>query len=487
MPRSFDDGLASSRTANADSLALFAAMWALAALWHLLANPLGAPAWSQALVAVGIGATLLHPGAVVPLGLLAASSLVLLWEEAPVLGNHWLLVGCIDVAILVALAMGAVRGRFTDRTDLADRVLPAARLSLVGFYAFAGFAKLNDAFLDPSVSCATLFYRETTTSIGVEGLQLGGTAWVARTVVVGVVALELALPILLVIRRLRSVGVVLGLVFHLVVALDRIHPFFDFSAVLFALLVLFLPPSSGAWVAERVGSVRARLDLRGPRHARRARWALAGAPVGVALLVAIDVLTVDGAREVGWWPWQLGAGVVVVSAVRFLRQPRSSGPPARLLPHHLPQHAVYLVAPLLVLVNGLTPYLEVKTGYGWNMYANLRTVDGDTNHLLLPGTLPLTDEQEDVVRIISTDDAGLAAYAARDYALTWTQLRGYLAERPSASITYQRGAERVALERASDRPELVEPVPAWREKLLLFRPIDLSGEERCLPTMGPGR
>lgn len=33
-----------------------------------------------------------------------------------------------------------------------------------------------------------------------------------------------------------------------------------------------------------------------------------------------------------------------------------------------------LLVPVLVVFNGLTPYLELKTGFGWNMHSNLRTV-----------------------------------------------------------------------------------------------------------------
>ena len=57
------------------------------------------------------------------------------------------------------------------------------------------------------------------------------------------------------------------------------------------------------------------------------------------------------------------------------------------------------------------------------MYANLRTVDGETNHYLVPRTLPLTDAQADLVEILDTDDPGLQYYRDHDYLLTWQQLR----------------------------------------------------------------
>ena len=59
------------RSGQADAVALFSVMWALAAVWHLLGNPQGAPAWAQALLAGGVGLVLLRPGSPVPLAALA--------------------------------------------------------------------------------------------------------------------------------------------------------------------------------------------------------------------------------------------------------------------------------------------------------------------------------------------------------------------------------------------------------------------------------
>lgn len=457
-------------------------MWAMAALWHLLGNPLNGPAWAQGILVAGVGAVLLRPGATLPLGLLAVGGLVTMWTEAPLLGNHWLLAGFVDLAIVLALVTGLLRGRVADPGDLANRLFPAARLCLLGFYGFAAFAKLNSAFFDRTVSCATYYFTESTDSLGLTPLQLGGTAWLQRAVILGTVAVELSIPVLLVVRRTRSAGVVLGLVFHTVLALDRAHQFFDFSSTLAALFVLFLPPLAGSWVVERVGSMRARLALRHERLPARVHLALVALPVALGVLLVIDVITLELAVDVGWWSWQLYALGLIVLTGALLRQLRSPSP------HQLrPHHALFALVPLLVVFNGLTPYLELKTGYGWNMYSNLRTVDGESNHLLVRRSLPLTDEQEDVVTILDTSSSALGRYAANGYGLTWRQLRSYLAKHPRVSITYQHGAETVSLRHASDRPELVEPVPAWREKVQLFRAVDLREPERCVPAFGPAR
>jgi hypothetical protein len=467
----------------ADRLVLFSVLWALAHGFHVVGNPSLAPGWAQALLALTIGLVLLHPGHVGPLAAMAAVGVAMVWLEAPLLANHWLLVGFVDLAILVAVGVGLARRRPLDRADLAQRALPAARLCLLGFYAFAAFAKLNAGFFDRSVSCAVYFFRESTESIGLSGLQLGGAAWLEHTVIVATAAIELSIPLLLVLRRTRHLGVVLALSFHWVLALDRTHQFFDFSSVLTALFVLFLPVGFARWVGQRTGSVDARLALRHQRLPELVRLGLVAAAVAPLLMVAVARIPPRQGIELGWAPFLVLCVGLIVAVVRYLMEDRPVAT-ERLLPHH----PVFLLVPLLVVANGLTPYLEVKTGYGWNMYANLRTVDGDTNHYLLPGSLPLTDEQGDVVEILETDDTGLDVYRETGYGLTFRQLRTHLSGRPETSITFRRDGEVVALERAADLPELVEPVPAWREKIQLFRAVDLrSPPERCVPVWGPAR
>ncbi len=469
--------------AHQEALALFSVLWALAAIWHVLGNTRTAPGWAQAALALAAGLVMWRPGSVTPLALLAVAGLVTAWEEAPLIGNHWVLAAFVDLAILMAMGTALLRRRWRSRVDLAARLFPVARLCLLGFYGFAAFAKLNSAFFDRATSCALFFFNESTDSLGASALQLDGAAWLQWCVIVGTATAELSIPVLLAVRRTRHLGVVVALVFHGLLAIDRTHQFFDFSSVLAALFLLFLPRSSGTWVAERVGSIRARLALADERLPQVVHGALAIVPVVAALGVATDAIDADAARTVGWWPWQLMAVALVVLTLRYLDQ----RPPAPALGALRPHHALFLLVPLLVVGNGLTPYLEVKTGYGWNMYSNLRTVGGDSNHLILRRSFPLTEEQHDLVEIEDSSDPALRGYALRGYALTWGQLRSYLADHPDARITYRRGSALVALHHASDQPELVEPLPEWREKLLPFRAVDLGSPERCVPAFGPAR
>src|SRR5690606_25004079 len=124
--------------------------------------------------------------------------------------------------------------------------------------------------------------------------------------------------------------------------------------------------------------------------------------------------TMTASRTIIWWAWQPLVIATVVVVVGYLRTARPK-PITSLASHegHHPPAWLWLV-PALAALNGLTPYLEVKTAYGWNMYSNLSMVDGKSNHFVFRAGLPLTDEQSDVVEITSSPDPRLQFYADND-------------------------------------------------------------------------
>ena len=209
----------------------------------------------------------------------------------------------------------------------------------------------------------------------------------------------------------------------------------------------------------------------------------------LAALGALVVLVVEwtGRSERAFvdgraWAW-IAADAVLLAAVGWYLATQRPAPEEGLL--HIASPRWLAVVPLLVVFNGLTPYLELKTAYGWNMYSNLATVDGDTNHFLVPRTLPVLDAQADIAHIVSTDDAGLRLYVEQHFDIPFLQLRAYLSEHAGASITYERAGQRHALAHASDDPELVRSVPQWQQKLEAFRALDQTDPNRCQPGFLP--
>lgn len=138
-----------------------------------------------------------------------------------------------------------------------------------------------------------------------------------------------------------------------------------------------------------------------------------------------------------------------------------------------------LVVPALVVLNGLLPYFELRTGYVYTMYSNLRMVDGKSNHLIVRSSFPLVNRQANLVKVVASSDQGLGLYATSNYLLPWDSFRAYLAENPDVAVTYERGGQNYVINRASDYPELVILPPLLARKLLAMRAVDGSVEPRC--------
>jgi len=464
-----------SRTANV--LTVFAVTWAMANLFHVWgpsarASDVFEHVTTAGVLHVAIGVTalvvLLRPRQLAPLVVLAALGPVSFWFEAPVVGSHWAVASFVDLAILLTVATTR------DRIRVERQFIPVARWALIGFYSFAAFAKLNHAFFTPSVSCGTYYLDELAGSLGITVNSQTAGGW-SHLVPFGVAGIELAIPILLLTRRTRNIGVVVALLFHGVIAFDQTHLFSDFSSVLVALFVLFLPVAFADDVVARFRAL--------PTERRDLLRAIAVLGSGLLLAAlwwqrtdAIHRIFVDGLG----WAWVLYCVLGLYLVISFLWRERPA-PLARPLAFDgVPRWMA--IVPVLVIVNGLTPYTEVRTAYAFNMYSNLETVDGDSNHFLVTRTLPLTDFQSDLVRIVRSDDPGLNQYAVEKFDIVFLQLRDYLSRHPDVSVTYVRNGVEHSLAHAKDDPALVESVPSWESKFFAFRSVDQQDPNRCQPS-----
>ncbi len=431
---------------------LFARLFGIAVIAHVVGN------WSQpdfpapvgwANLAVGLAGLWLstRPSRKV---LLLASGLVVtsVLLEIPVTGNHWLVAGLVAAAIL------ATRGN-------QERWVPAARVILLVFYSFAAFAKLNSGFFDPTVSCAVFYANQ---SLGAVGLPLlDPAATVSRAIIWATVAIECSVPIALIWRRTRYIGVVLGTVFHTFISYDLSQHFYDFTAVLIALFVLFLPDRSVERITGRLARAGDRMGLAGTAVVGMvgALVVIAATPMNptVAVLLTRIAFFLWVALSIPWLVILIGGRS---AADRLTWNPGIAG----------------AVVVALTLLNGLTPYTEVKTAYSFNMYANLLTSQGDSNHYLIQATFPLRDGYDGSVEILDSSDQGLVAYRDEGYLVAYPQLRRYLSSRPDVSLTYRRFGEITALPTVASFPELVDPGPWWW-RFFPLRAIDTMNPPRC--------
>ena len=434
-----------------------------------------APEWGRATLGMAAVLLLARPRSRGLAGLLSAAVITNVWLEAPLLGSHWLLHGLVSVIVLGGIGLSSRQG-----SDVMALIAGPLRLLLLAFYGFAAFGKLNTDFFDPTVSCGVFYLEASATSWGIGGLVEGLSSAAQRSVAVVVAAVELSIPVLLVVRRTRSVGVVLGLSFHFVLGLDRSLHFFDFSSALVPLFLLFLPPEGLARATQGLVDVVGAAVRRWPSAPELLRLlGLAGAALvvviasGPAEWPAPPVLRAVGIAV--WVVYGLGTVVFAVAVVRMRVAPLD-----RLVPAQSPM--LLLVVPALAVVNGVTPYLELKTGASWNMYSNLAVVDGQSNHLLVRSGLPLTDAHDRLVEVIEAEGVDMDFYIGTDWRLPERMLEDHLADHPGAVVD---GRLNGRMQRFTSEGSDARPV--WQRKLQVFRAVDGAGPVSCQAFFGPAR
>jgi hypothetical protein len=381
------------------------------------------------------------------LGLLAALHVATVVQRLPEVYNHWYFGGLVSLTLLLAFGPAWWRGRRGG--GRAGERLPAAfgpagRWSLVLLYFLSGLHKLNADFFDPVVSCASVLYRGLRA-----GLPALPDAPVMAPLAIGLTMLiELGLPVLLLVPRTRRMGVVAGILFHVMMAAAG-YP--RFSATGLALLALFCPslPRPGpAFRAGTVATLLAAAMLVPEQRDVLFLWATLGLCGGLLALCLVPVLSDSGEREV------------------------------RLRPA-LPA----MLGPALILFSGVTPYLGLGTDRALSMYSNLRTEGGRSNHFLFPASLQLVSYQRDLVEVLGSSAAPLARLGSDHMVIPWAELRARLTQATAASgavsLTYLRGGQRYEVGSAASDSLLALPVSRFQLKFMRFRAVEQVGPRRC--------
>lgn len=379
-------------------LSTFAKCWALASLFHQAKPAHWVSGTPEAALTFASFLLLFVRVTVFRFALFLVLQICVIMSQLPwPVTNHWILTFFIGFSGLIAAAQ-AIRkdGSWapTARTWLGEFVDPA-RIQVLVLYAFTFLHKLNSDFLDVSHSCASAHYLNLKHLIPF----LPGSEWARLVAVYSTLAIEGGIPLLLFFGRTRLIGVGLALGFHTLIGLNN---FFDFSATMFALLLLFIPagprgPKAPTWAYDFAWGP-ARLEASRPVAFLVSASALAG-----ILTVLAGRLSKEASTTLGIVCGVVYGGGLLLSFLMFLKARRSLSADSDsirfgALPHFVPL--------LLLILNGLSPYLGLKTESSFAMFSNLRTEGGKSNHLFMPSA-QLFGFQEELVQIVDSTDPEL--------------------------------------------------------------------------------
>lgn len=467
---------------DAIRLTWFTRAWAIAALFHLLGNSREAlikePSLALTSMFLGVASifAFLVPEKRRNLTGLCAIIPIHAWLEAPVVGNHWVLAALISITCLLTV----LHRSFIPTTQWSEFLTPA-RLTLLTAYSFAALAKINADFLNPIVSCAVYYQDQLVTSWGLSNFSVSGSPILGRAAAVLTMLTELSIAALLMSSRTRRAGLLVAFSFHWLLAMDLNQHFWDFSSVLFAGFILFLDDEQVAYLTRHFqwrGYLQTKVD---PLRYFILLFTVIAVTVNIFPLPEIYAMILQDLGHSAWWIYGTGALGAVLLSLWSRKPPMKHGSIRR------PFVPLLLATPILAGLNGLTPYLEIKTGFSWNMYSNLRTVAGKTNHLLLPGTLDLTGSQRELVYILDSSDPELLRLHDKHYALTHSEFIRYTREFPHNNTTYRYKNEirRISQTEVNHMGDLNNSI--LTERLFAFRSIDLNHSERCRPDFSPAR
>ncbi|WP_300972954.1 thiol-disulfide oxidoreductase [Sphingomonas sp. LHG3406-1] len=463
-----------------DGLVVFGAMWGFATMlsiadrtrvlsfeWGVM---LGIAQWTVMFMALALVA---RPRFTLLLGLVAGAMAVQYVARLPVLSNNQTLAFFMNISIVAVIGLEVIKSRSLtiDREIVYERLRVVARAILATMYFYGIFHKINTDFLDPEVSCAVALYEPLARPFSLDQNMVGQWGSIIATFVVEAIAI-----VCLYWRRYFWVGLILGLTFHYIIPLSGYSWYMDFSSLVLALYMLSVPREVSAGFYSSVTALLRKAPI---SRAGFTAILLFVALVAVCALIVFRIADYFPTREnklvwhSAWlliWAVVGGTMSVLITRAALLALPYSEKPGPR-------QPRWLLIAPAILFIQCLSPYFGLKTESSINMFSNLHTEGGQTNHLIFTPPPYVAGYQRELVKVVDSSIPWVATVAKDGDYLVRHELGSALRENPGGWVTFDykgQRYERIVNETFPfDRPNLLE------RKLLRFKPVDFERPKVC--------
>ncbi len=413
---------------------------------HFMSSPIGVVSLFLALLAI-----------VRPLRWLTATALasdaLLLGLHMPDLGNHVVVHFFLDFLLVV----------WAIAPDRSFDLQPTLRGMVVVTYVIAVFQKLNSSFLDPSYSCAGFILD---TSLKEAGLPSAG-ATLHSLAIIGTFLFEGGVPLLLLCKRTRNLGLIVGLVFHSGLAISPIGGVASFSAFMAAAYLAFLTPTDHDQIDHFVST---RLQRSFPKF----RYAFITAGLCTLTTAAVAVTAPSGPPYLA----RITAILSGAALLAFVIAAHKAKTPCH-HPSAPPRSVSYQLAALFVLMllaGGSLAHLGGRTQSSLSMFSNLRT-EVAPNHLIV-SPQAVFGYQDDLV-VVHASTTILENLASGELVIPAFEVRRQLEDWSAPgtlSFSDAEGRHDLPLDQAMERfppPNLVESF------LFRMRDVEPSGPVSC--------
>jgi hypothetical protein len=470
----------SSMAETAFSFKIFCRLWAVATLFHMAHSDLFTMRFHYVLLSLAAVYVIFKPS-VAKLILLITMQFIDLFYTMPGTSNHWLFTAFVNFTIVHALLYLIIKNKsFRVREDqLFDTFAPVVRIEVIILYFYAVFHKLNSGFFTPESSCATDLLKAQHLDLL---FPLSPELFAANAYFT--ILVEAIIPVFLCFRKTRNWGVLIGLIFHCILAYSSHNAFYDFSSMVFALYFLFISPRFSTHLSGLGRQARTRASLvfssQGNVLGRLAQLASLWLLGMAAIFIITKILPKAELYylHIFWTGYSL---LYIWIFARFMfaksKELQCSRPP---LSFSLP-HKSFLILPVVVFLNGLSPYLGLKTENSFAMFSNLRTEGNISNHYIIPASVQIFDFQKDMVEIVSSSDRYLQAQADKQMLLVYFDFKNYMVHNKPEKVEYIRNGQRhvFSLKEATPGEDLLKR-SVILEKLLRFRKVSKNGAQPCV-------
>ena len=473
-------------SALVDRLSGFALLWAMATLIHQ-ASFTGwiSERWPLGWALTGLATlVVIWPRSISLFATMVAISAMYTTQRLPSIPNHILFELFVNLTILGGLGLGWLEARRQglQGKEARERIYSAfastVRFEVLLLYFFVTLHKLNRDFFDPEVSCGgTLFNMMVDNAPVLAESSLVQIGCIAATLL-----FEAGIPVLLMFQRTRALGIVVGFFFHLVIGFVPHGGVYSFSALMMALFFLFIPAQSVQGLGDMAERLLTRLSI--PRAGAVYRiLAMAGVTATVAVWVwgwhRAGHLSMAKVGFAQWLAWSAILLFAFLAAVRSNTVPWTSFQVAI-----WPARPVLWLFPLLITLNGFSPYLGSKTQTSFAMFSNLRTENGRSNHLFLAGVPQIWSYQRDIVTIVRSDQYVFERLRQKDLQLPYFEFQTHLSNiEDDLEVVFLLNGEPRKVERVDGQlsadSEPLDPGSSIERKWLRFRPFDAGPKMRC--------
>jgi hypothetical protein len=352
-------------------LKVFAILWSFATLFHYMAYTKwheGIFVWLVALFV--IWAIFIDTKSVLLLSIVQVCEVVV--NMTP--NNHWLITTFVNIIIIIFYSTIINN----PNADLSKMFNAIKRILLI-VYIFALLHKLNTDFLDHNVSCGALFYQKFTNRFPFLPKSLLfeiSTIWITLII-------EILLPICLSIDWTRNTTICIALIFHGTIGFNPLSQFWNFSSTVYAILFLFAPTECSDHILKFMKD-----------HATKKNYYILYTTFFLIIYFSYAIKGFDVNAGLICWFLYCVLTIKIVSIGSATIKNKTFVHKKTVREQHSTANILTKLTLILVVFNGLNPYLGLKTEGTFSMFSNLRTELNSTNHLFIPISLQIFDYQK---------------------------------------------------------------------------------------------